>query len=328
VTREVRHKQARHFNVNEDLPDWEKGAQTGAGIARVRLFALLSEHEPLRRFFADLGRRSGVVERNAIRIEQSPYERRTYRAMGIPDPGYGRFLAALEPWHPEPAGDEPAAPMSNAEVEAEIAAFMAGLGLPWPWLARAAIGAFTWYLTDVVEQLVWTEGSIWNPEDTWTSPPPTPADPPLIQDWYWNETERPRVAEYKAFPPFYVHRGDSVALARTRLAEYVEEAELYLQSVEDPLVPLGPKPNKRRQTIIRNVDWLFRNLVQHETLSALALAEFASPAADPDTRAGVLDSRRKDVRQGIDSARRLLRERPHIQPILTLDEYERGQMTL
>jgi hypothetical protein len=328
VSRKSGHEAPPHHNSNEDLPDWVHGARTGAGIARVRIFALLSEHEPLRRFFAELGHRSGVIERNAIRLEEAPSDRRAYRALGLREPGYERFRAALRPWHPEPAEPGATVGMSNAQIEVDIYAFIEGLGFAWPWLGRAAVGAFTWYVYEVARELAWTAGNVWDPDNPWTAPPPTPTKPPDIANWYWNETEKPRLTESKRFAPFYVERGDSIALARSRLAEYVQEVEAFLSIVERPAVPPGSTASWRKDKISRNVGWLFRRVVLGETLSSLAVSEFAPGDSHPDDRAEALEGRRKDIRQGIDSATKLLREQPYRRPILTLDEFEQGRMTL
>ena len=296
-------------------------ATTASGIAQECLLRLLATNQRLRRFFADLARRSGAVHRNAIRLEASAYERVAAREMGF-NPArraYDQFLTSLAPWRVDPG-------MTNSEIEGAIGVFLGGRGLPWAWLKRATVGAFTWYVNDLVTEF-WTT-DIWSRETMRPPRTPLPDDLPTLEFWYWNEADLPTVTEDKSFPGIHIYRGDTMAEARASVQAHVEEVERYLATLERPSRALGAKPNKRRETILRNVAWFYRHVVEGKPILSLARAAFGASEQITLVAEAVAYDRRKDVRDGIRSARRLLEARPFEQPILSLDEYERGRMRL
>lgn len=134
--------------------------------------------------------------------------------------------------------------------------------------------------------------------------------------------------EDKRFGEIYLFRGDTMELARARIRSHVDELEGYLRGIERPAVPPGARPNKRTEAILRNVVWYFRRVVDAESILSLARDAFGPVEHDALTAEAIAFDRRKDVRDGIRSARRLLEAQPYGQPILTLDEYERGRKHL
>lgn len=298
------------------------------GIAQEMLIRLLSLDHQLRRFFSDLAHRSGAILRNVLRLERAPSERQTYRAMGMLQRHDARVREAIRPWMIDPSSDPEERGLSNAEIGEQIAAFLERRSLPWPWLARATVGAFTWYVDDVATAIVHAGGDPYRPDDVPAEPPPVPADLPALPVWLWNESDRPRLPADKVFTAIHLFRGDTIEMARNRVRSYVEEVERYVQSIMQPAVRPGAKPDKRRETIARNVTWYYRRQVQGLSVGAIARAEFGLTETNARVRAAIVASRSKDVRDAIKAARMLLAIRPFEQPILTLDEYEAGRMRL
>jgi hypothetical protein len=179
---------------------------------------------------------------------------------------------------------------------------------------------------DIATAIIQAGGDPYQPDREPASHAPTPGELPVLPVWFWNESDRPAVPEDKVFTGIHLFRGDTIEGARARVASYVDEVERYLQSLMQPAVRPGAKPDKRRETIVRNVAWLYRHDAQGETIGSIARAEFASTEPNPLLRGALVASRSKDVRDGIKAARTLLATRPFEQPILTLDEYEAGRM--
>jgi hypothetical protein len=280
---------------------------TASGIARAQLIRLLSTDPATRRLFADLGHRSGTIHRITLRREELPAQIRIDRELGLPPGWEERLAAAVSPWAVEPE-------WSPVDIEDEITAFLIGRHLPWPWLAHLTVGAFTWYVDNVVTRLLRVRGEIWVEDRPIRDPLPKPTDLPALDEWYWNDGDGPRLPEDRTFGPVRLNRNDSIELARSRVNSYVRQIEEYLAEVAQATAPVGAFVDKRRPTVIRNVGWLFRHEVLGVSLKALAVEEFY----DPDRHA--------DVRRGIRTAHRLLAKLPYSRPILPLDEYEAGRI--
>jgi hypothetical protein len=295
-------------------------AATASGIARARLIRLLSVDPETRRLFAGLGHRSGAIQRITLHNERLPSQLRMDREAGLVPGWEERLAAAVAPWAVAP-DDGPA-----VDIEREITAFVAGRHLPWPWLARATVGAFTWYVDSVVTGLLRTIGDPVTSERVSRDRPSTPADLPILREWYWNDDDGPRLPADREFGPIRLHRGDTIGLAQQRVATYVREVAAYLVQVATAAAPIGVVVDKRRQTVVRNVTWFYRHEVQGKSVKSLARAEFAPGEPPSDHRDAIVDSRRKDVRDGINAARALLAEHPFPQPVLMLDEYEAGRL--
>jgi len=300
-------------------------AASAPGIAQEMLIRLASLDHQVRRFFSDLARRSGAIPRNVLRLERAPSENQTYRDMGMLQRHDARVREAIRPWMIDPSSDFEERGLTNAEIGEQIAAFLDTHGLPWPWLARATVGAFTWYVDDVATAIIRAGGDPYRPDDMPTEPRPVPADLPVLPVWMWNASDRPRVPEDKVFTPIRLLRGDTIDDARARVRSYVEAVERYLESIAQPAIPPGAKPDKRRETITRNVTWFYNRRVEGMSVGSIARAEFATTESNTRVRTAIVASRSKDVRDGITAAERLLATRPFEQPILTLDEYEAGR---
>ena len=118
-------------------------------------------------------------------------------------------------------------------------------------------------------------------------------------------------------------------MARARACvRNVEDVERYLASITQPAIPRGAKPDKRRETITRNVTWFYKRRVEGISIGSIARTEFARTESNARVRTAIVASRSKDVRDGVAAAERLLATRPFEQPILTLDEYEAGRMQI
>jgi hypothetical protein len=283
-------------------------AATASGIARAQLIRLVCTDTAIRRLFAELGHRSGSIHRITLRHEQHPTLMRRDRELGLVPGWEERLAAAVSPWAVEP-GDGQA-----VDIEREIATFLADRHLLWPWLARATVGAFTWYVDSVVTRLLRAMGGPWVNNEALSAAPPKPTDLPGLLESYWNDEDGPRLPEDRAFGPIRLFRNDSIGLARSRVESYLQEVAAYLVEVAQAAAPVGVIVDKRRPTVIRNVTWLFRHEVLGVSLKALAVEEFG----DPDRHA--------DVRRGIKTAHGLLAELPYSHPILPLDEYEAGRV--
>jgi hypothetical protein len=282
-------------------------AATASGIARVQLIRLLSVDAETRRLFADLGQRSGAIQRIVLRHLRAASERWA-REYGPRSGWEERLGAALAPWAAEPGGE-------FVDIEREITAFLAGRHLPWPWLARMTVGAFTWYVDSVVPGLLATIGEPGVVDPAWRDAPPTPSDLPVLMERFWDDDDQPRLAEDRTFGPLHLWLGLSTVNARSELHQFVAEVEEYLHVLERPTAPVGALVDKRRPIVIRNVTWLYRHEVLDVSLKALASEEFDD------------SQRHADVRRGIATAHRLLARRPYQQPILTLDAYEARRLT-
>ncbi|MGD0123641.1 MAG: hypothetical protein ABSC46_13945 [Candidatus Limnocylindrales bacterium] len=294
-------------------------AATASGIARAQLIRLLSTDHATRRLFAELGHHSGAVHRITLRHEKLPSQMRRDRELGLVPGWEERLAAAVAPWAVRPSAG-PA-----VDFEREIAGFLADRHLPWPWLARATVGAFTWYVDSVVSQLLRAMGETWakkRPSD----PTPTPADLPALDEWYCNDGDGPRLPADRAFGPIRLYRNDSIELARSRVRSWVREIETYFADVAQAAAPVGAIVDKRRPTVIRNVTWFYRNEVEGASIVALTRAEFAAGETDAGRRRSIVDARRKDVHDGIAAARALLADHPYPPPILPLAEYEAGRV--
>jgi len=149
-------------------------AASAPGIAQEMLIRLLSRDHQLLRFFSDLAHRSGAIPRNVLRLERAPSERQTYREIGMLQRHDARVREAIRPWMIDPSSDLEERGLSNAEIGEQIAAFLDVRGLPWPWLARATVGAFTWYVNDVATAIIRAGGDPYRPDDVPTEPPPVP----------------------------------------------------------------------------------------------------------------------------------------------------------
>jgi hypothetical protein len=303
-------------------------AASAPGIAQEMLIRLLSRDHKLLRFFSDLAHRSGAIPRNVLRLERAPSERQIYREIGMLQRHDARVREAIRPWMIDPSSDLEERGIPNAEIGEQIAAFLERRSLPWPWLARATFGAFTWYVHDVATAIIQAGGDPYRPDDVPTEPPPVPADLSILPVWMWNSSDRPRVPENKVFTAIHLFRGDTIEDARARVHSYVEAVERYLESIAQPAIPPGAKPDKRRETITRNVMWFYKRRVEGKSVASIARAEFARTESNARVRTAIVASRSKDVRDGITAAERLLATRPFDQPILTLDEYEAGRMRI
>ena len=282
-------------------------AATASGIARVQLIRHLSVDPETRRFFAALGQRSGAIQRIVLREVQQAAVRWAFEEH-TPRPGWQERLAeALVPWAPTP--DDAAVDIQN-----EITAFLAGRHLPWPWLARMTVGAFTWYVDSVVPGLLATIGESGVVDPAWIDRPPTPRDLPQVREEHWDDEDQPRLPANRSFGPLDLTLGQSTAGARRDLASFVALVEEYLAEIERPAAPVGPALVKRRPVVTRNVTWLYRHQVLGISLKALAVAEYGD------------SQRHADVRRGIQGAHRLLAVRPFEQPVLTLDAYAASRM--
>lgn len=300
-------------------------ATTQFGIAQEFLVRLLRLDPATRRFFVNLAHRSGAIHRNVIRLEQAPSQRRDYRAMGLP-PGWEERLArAVAPWAVAPAAVGTAEGLPNAAIEQEIREFIASRNLKWPWLSHATIGAFTWFVDAVASAVLSATGDPYARDPTPRERLPLPADLPVLADWYWSVADRPALPEDRTFSPIVLFQGHTMEEARARVQAHVDEVERYLAVLERPAVPLGARPDKRRETIVRNVTWFYRNVVEREPILSLARAAFAAHETNSAIADTIAHERRKDVRAGIKSAQRLLDQPPYGQPILTLDEFEAGR---
>jgi hypothetical protein len=294
-------------------------AASASGIARAQLIRLLSTDPATRRFFAGLGYRSGAIQRITLRREELPSQMRRDRDLGLPPGWEERLAAAVAPWVVAPVG--PA-----VDIEHEIAVFLTGRRLTWPWLARLTVGAFTWYVDNVVTRLLRVVGEIWAEDRPLRDSLPTPADLPALDEWYWNDADGPRLPADKGFGPIRLYRNDSIELATSRVRSSVHQIEEYLAEVAQAAAPVGAIVDKRRPAIIRNVTWLYRSEVEGTSIAALARAEFAASEPDPARRDEIVDKRRKDVSDGIVAARKLLAGHPYPPPILTLAEYEANRI--
>ena len=300
-------------------------ATTAPGIAQEHLIRLVAADVAVRRFFGELGHRSGVVQRNTIRLGQVAFERRFYQELGVPDPDYPQFLEALNAWARMASGDSSEPVMTNAEIETEIGRFLADRHLPWPWLSRSTIGAFTWHVDALVRSMVGLIGDALGGRGLPADSAAKPTDLPVLEFWYWNEADGPRLPTDRVFPGVHLYRGDTFELARARVQSHVDEVERFLATIEGPAVPLGRKPDKRRAKIVRDVGWFYRNAVEGTPKAALAKEAFGADEPDPKKHVALARDRNKDVRDGIATAKRLLAGHPFEQPILTLDEYEAGR---
>lgn len=277
-------------------------AATASGIARVQLIRLLSVDPETCRFFATLGQRSGSVERITLRQVQLLAPR--WERDGSPRADrQTRLATALVPWAAAPG-------QGAVDVELEVSAFLVGRHLPWPWLARMTVGAFTWFVDSVAPGLLATVGGSGVIDPAWRDSPPKPSDLPKLLERYWDDEDQPRLVEDRTFGPLHFSRGQSTARARAELAYLVAEVKEYLAELERPTAPAGALVDKRRPVVIRNVTWLYRHEVEGVSLKALAATEFD----DSDRHA--------DVRRGIATAHQLLAKRPYKHPVLTLDAYE------
>jgi hypothetical protein len=294
-------------------------AATASGIARAQLIRLVSSDPATRRFFADLGHRSGAIHRVTLRRENLPAQLRRDRELLLPPGWEERLAAAVAPWVVEPTA--PA-----VDIEHEITVFLTSRHLPWPWLASLTVGAFTWYVDNVVTRLLRVRAETWAEDRPLKAPLPKPADLPALEEWYWNDAEGPRLPTDKAFGPIHLYRNDSIELARRRVRFLVGQIEDYLAEVARAAKHPGAIVDKRRPTVIRNVTWLYRNEVDGTSIAALARAEFAAGETDVSRRDAIVDARRKDVYDGIAAARDLLADHPYPPPILTLAEYEAGRV--
>jgi hypothetical protein len=288
-------------------------AATASGIARAQLIRLLSTDAATRRLFAGLGQRSGAIHRITLHREELPSQVRSDRELGLPAGWEERLAAAVTPWLVDPAG-------LAIDIEHEIAAFLIDRHLPWPWLARLTFGAFTWYVDNVVTRLLRVRGETWaqSPRD----PLPKPIDLPALEEWYWNDADGPRLPADRAFGPISFLRNDSIELARSRVRSMLAQIEEYFAEVAQAAAPVGANVDRRRPTIIRNVTWLYQNAVEGTSIVALTRAEFATEETDASRRDEIVDARRKDIHDGIASARKLLAGHPFPPPIITLAEYE------
>jgi hypothetical protein len=293
-------------------------AATASGIARAQLIRLLSTDAATRRLFAELGHRSDAIHRITLNREKLPSQMRSDRELGHVPGWEERLAAAVAPWAVDPDGG------SAINIEGEIRAFLAGRHLPWPWLARATHGAFTWYVNSVVTELSRAMGQAWDMNPP-REPTPTPTELPALDETYWNDDDGPRLPEDRTFGPIRLHRNDSIGQARGVVGSYVRQIEEYLTEVAQAAAPVGVNVDRRRPTVIRNVTWFYENEVKGTSIAALAKAEFAASESDPGLRDEIVDRRRKDVSDGIAAARKLLADHPYPRPILTLAEYEAGR---
>jgi hypothetical protein len=294
-------------------------ATTASGIARAQLIRLVSSDPATRRFFADLGHRSGAIHRVTLRREKLPSLVRSDRELGLPPGWEERLAAAVAPWVVE------ATPRA-VDIEHEITAFLTSRHLPWPWLATSTVGAFTWYVDNVVTRLLRVGGETWAEDRPLKAPLPKPTDLPALEEWYWNDDDGPRLPEDRAFGPIHLNRNESIELALSRVDSYVRQIEEYLAEVAQAAALVGVNVDKRRPKVIRNVTWFYRNEVEGASIAALARAEFAAGEADPGRRDEIVHERRKDVSDGIVAARKLLAAHPYPRPILTLAEYEASRI--
>ena len=297
-------------------------AFTASGVARAQLIWLLSVDRPTRQFFAELGHRSGAIHRIALREAQLPSQLSRERELGLVPGWQDRLHVVIAPW--AVASDDG----QTIDIEREITIFLAGRHLPWLWLARATVGAFTWYVDAIVTQLLGAVGGSWVNDLKPGDPVPflhEPTDPPALDESYWDDPDVPRLSEDREFGPIRFLRGDTVRSARQRMQSHIAEIEAYLAEVETAAEPMGAFLDKRRQKVMRNVAWLFRHEVEGSSIAALARAEFAAGESDPGRRDEIVDKRRKDVSDGIAAARKLLADHPYPRPILTLAEYEAGR---